>query len=51
VYEQQSAPASGGSDFALSDWEIGIGAGLGLVLVFGVGLVVGRQQTRSMQPA
>jgi len=51
VYEQQSVPASGDSDFALSDWAIGVGAGLGLVLVFGVGLVVGRQQRHRVQPA
>jgi hypothetical protein len=51
VYEQQSVSASGGSDFALSDWAIGVGAGLGLILVFGVGLMVGRQQRHRMQPA
>ena len=49
VYEQQSAPVSGGSDFAWGDWAIGVG--LGLIFVFGVGLMVGRQQRHRMQPA
>jgi hypothetical protein len=51
VYEQQSVPASAGSDFAWGDWAIGIGAGLGLVLMFAVGLMVGRQLRHRVQPA
>jgi hypothetical protein len=51
VYEQQSAPVSGGSDFAWGDWAIGVGAGLGVVVLLGVGLMVGRQQRHRVQPA
>ena len=51
VYEQQSLPVSGGSDFAWDDWAIGVGVGLGLVLLLGVGLVIGRQQRHRVQPA
>jgi len=51
VGEPTSVPVSGGSDFAWDDWAIGVGAGLGIVLLLGIGLMVGRQQRRRVQPA
>jgi hypothetical protein len=53
VYEQlrSDVPVSGGSDFAWSDWAIGVGAGIGIALLLGIGLVVGRQQRHRVQPA
>jgi len=53
VYEQlpSNVPVSGGSDFAWSDWAIGVGAGIGIALLLGVGLVIGRQQRHRVQPA
>jgi hypothetical protein len=49
VYEQLQS--SGGSDFAWDDWAIGVGAGVGLALLLGIGLIVGRQQRHRVQPA
>jgi hypothetical protein len=54
VYEQlqsDKAPVSGGSDFAWGDWAIGVGAGIGMALLLGIGLMVGRQQRHRVQPA
>lgn len=53
VYEQlpSNVSVSGGSDFAWSDWAIGVGAGIGIALLLGVGLVIGRQQRHRVQPA
>ena len=47
----QSVPVPGGSDFAWGDWAIGVGAGLGVALLLGIGLVIGRQQRHRVQPA
>ena len=51
VGEPTSVPVSGGSGFAWDDWAIGVGAGIGLALLLGVGLVVGRQKRHRVQPA
>ena len=53
VYEQlqSNGQVSGGSDFAWSDWAIGVGAGIGIALLLGIGLVIGRQQRHRVQPA
>ena len=49
VYEKlQSDKAAQADD---RPWAIGVGAGIGLALLLGVGLVVGRQQRHRVQPA
>jgi hypothetical protein len=40
---------SGGFDW--NDYAIGIGTGIGIALLLGVGMIVGRQQRHRMQPA
>jgi hypothetical protein len=53
VYKgMESAPVSGGgSSFSWNDWAIGIGTGIGLALLLGAGLLVGRQHRQRVQPA
>jgi hypothetical protein len=53
VYKgMESAPVSGGgSSFSWYDWAIGIGTGIGLALLLGAGLLVGRHQRHRVQPA
>jgi hypothetical protein len=53
VYKgMESAPVSGGgSSFSWNDWAIGIGTGIGLALLLGAGLLVGRHQRHRVQPA
>ena len=53
VYEQlqSNVPVSGGSDFGWSDWAISVGAGIGIALLLGIGLMVGRKQHHRVQPA
>jgi hypothetical protein len=51
VGEPTSVPVSGGSGFDWDDWAIGIGTGLGLALLIGGGIMVGRQQRHRIQPA
>jgi hypothetical protein len=48
--EPTSVPVSDGSGFAWDDWAIGVGAGLGIALFLGIGLVAGRQQRHRVQP-
>ena len=45
-----STTSNDGSDFAWSDWAIGVGAGIGIALLLAIGLMIGRQQRR-VQPA
>jgi hypothetical protein len=40
-----------GNGFAWDDWAIGVGTGLGLALLLGGGIMVGRQQRHRVQPA
>jgi hypothetical protein len=40
-----------GNGFAWDDWAIGIGTGLGLALLLGGGIMVGRQQRHRVRPA
>jgi hypothetical protein len=40
-----------GNGFAWDDWAIGIGTGLGLALLLGGGIMVGRHQRHRVQPA
>src|SRR6476620_8496796 len=51
VYEQlqSNVPDAGGSDVGWSDWAIGVGAGIGIALLLGIGLVVGRKQHHRVQ--
>jgi hypothetical protein len=51
LHATPATPSSGGSGFAWDDWAIGMGTGLGLALLVGIGLMVGRQQRSRMQPA
>src|SRR5262245_65365994 len=51
LHATPATPGTGGSGFAWDDWAIGVGAGLGLALLVGIGLIVGRQQRNRMQPA
>jgi hypothetical protein len=41
----------GSTGFDWGDWAIGIGTGIGLALLLGTALVVGRQQRHRVQPA
>jgi hypothetical protein len=51
VGEPTSAPVSSGPSFDWNDYAIGIGTGIGVALLLGVGLVVGRQYRHRVQPA
>ena len=49
--DQGSGSVTPSSGFAWTDWAIGIGTGLGIVLLLGAGFVVSRQMRHHPQPA
>ncbi len=48
---QYGTPIQSSSDFSWGDWAIGIGSGVGLALLFGAGLVTGRQVRQRVRTA